>query len=165
MRATFSAHIILLDMKSREMFGEEYKSSSSSIYSFPPLPQTSINSSLLDQIFSSAPYFRTPAGQCSYLNVRDQVLHPYKTSGKIIRLYIVIFVFWDSEWEDWHSARDASRHSPNLIFSSRFCARNFGLVLSCPNIRKFFTFSVFISCLHVVTLTGTILMRFSRTAS
>jgi hypothetical protein len=34
MRATCSAHIIPLDMKSRKIFGEEYKSSSSSLHSF-----------------------------------------------------------------------------------------------------------------------------------
>jgi hypothetical protein len=30
---------------------------------------------------------------CSSLHVRNQVLHPYKTTGKIIVLYILIFVF------------------------------------------------------------------------
>jgi hypothetical protein len=32
--------------------------------------------------------------------VRDQVSHPYKTTGKIILLYILIFVFLDSKLED-----------------------------------------------------------------
>jgi hypothetical protein len=30
---------------------------------------------------------------CSSLNVRDQFLHPYKTTGKIVVLYILIFRF------------------------------------------------------------------------
>jgi hypothetical protein len=34
------------------------------------------------------------------LNIRDQVSHPYKTTGKIILLCILIFVFQDSRWED-----------------------------------------------------------------
>jgi hypothetical protein len=32
--------------------------------------------------------------------VRDQVSHPYKTTDKIIVLYAVIFVFFDSNLED-----------------------------------------------------------------
>jgi hypothetical protein len=33
-------------------------------------------------------------------NVRDQVQHPRKTSGKIVALYIFIFVFFESKLED-----------------------------------------------------------------
>jgi hypothetical protein len=32
--------------------------------------------------------------------VRNQVLHPYKTTGKIIVLYTLIFVFVDVNLED-----------------------------------------------------------------
>jgi hypothetical protein len=32
--------------------------------------------------------------------VRDQVSHPYKTTGKIILLYTLIFVFLDTNLED-----------------------------------------------------------------
>jgi hypothetical protein len=35
----------------------------------------------------------------SSLNVRDQISHPYKTTGKIIVMYIWIFVFLDSKLE------------------------------------------------------------------
>jgi hypothetical protein len=37
---------------------------------------------------------------CSSLNVRNQVSHPYKTAGKITFLYILIFMFFGSRWEE-----------------------------------------------------------------
>jgi hypothetical protein len=36
---------------------------------------------------------------CSSLNVRDQISHPYRTTSKIIVLYILIFMFLDSRRE------------------------------------------------------------------
>jgi len=36
----------------------------------------------------------------SFRNVSNQVSHPYKTTGKIIVLYILIFKFLDSNLED-----------------------------------------------------------------
>ena len=34
---------------------------------------------------------------CSF-TLRDQVLHPYKTTGKIIVPYILIVIFLDGKW-------------------------------------------------------------------
>jgi hypothetical protein len=44
--------------------------------------------------------------------VRDQVSHPYSTTGKISVLYILIFRFFYMRREDWNS-----KHSLNLICS------------------------------------------------
>jgi hypothetical protein len=38
---------------------------------------------------------------CSSLNGRDQVSQPYKTTGRIMVLYILNFKFLDSRREDW----------------------------------------------------------------
>jgi hypothetical protein len=37
---------------------------------------------------------------CSSLNVRDQVSHPYRTTGKIRVLCILVFMFLDSRREE-----------------------------------------------------------------
>jgi hypothetical protein len=37
---------------------------------------------------------------CSSLNFRDQVSHSYRTTGKIILLYILILMLLDSKRED-----------------------------------------------------------------
>jgi len=36
----------------------------------------------------------------SFLIVKDQVSHPYKTTSKIIVLYILILKFLEGRWED-----------------------------------------------------------------
>jgi hypothetical protein len=41
---------------------------------------------------SEHPVLKHPQS-CSSLNIRDQVLRPYRTTGKIIVLYILIFTF------------------------------------------------------------------------
>jgi hypothetical protein len=66
---------------------------SSSLCSFLHSPVTSSilgPNILLSTIFSNSQSLRYS------LNVSDQVSHPYTTWGKIIRLYILIFIFLDS---------------------------------------------------------------------
>ena len=95
-RATCPAYLILR-WNARIILGDQYRSESSSLCSLLHFPVTS--SLLGPKIFLSILFWKT-LSLCSSLDVRDQASRPYKTTGKITVLYIVIFIFFDSKLED-----------------------------------------------------------------
>ena len=92
-RATCPTHLIHLHFITRTILGEQYKSFSSSLCNLHHSPVTS---SLLGPNILLNTMFSNTLSILSSRNVSDQVSHPYKTTGKIIFLYILIFKFLDS---------------------------------------------------------------------
>ena len=81
--ATCPGHHILLDLITRIIPGEEHRSLSSSLCSLLHSP---VISSLLGPNILLSTLLSNTLSLRSFLNVRDQVSHPYKTTGKIIVL-------------------------------------------------------------------------------
>jgi hypothetical protein len=72
----------------------------------PPFPRH-VTSSLLGPNILLRILFSNTLSLCSSLSVTDQVSHPYKSTGRIMVLYILTFTFLDSRrddkrlWTEW----------------------------------------------------------------
>jgi hypothetical protein len=99
-------HLSLLYVSILITLGEEYKSCSTSLYSYLNLPITSYlfgPNILLSTLFSKT------FSLLSSPKARDQVSHPYRTTGKIIVFYMLLFTFLESRqdiefWTEWQHA-------------------------------------------------------------
>jgi hypothetical protein len=104
------------------LFGKEYKLWSSSLFSFL---QSQVISSLFSPDILLSTLFSNTLSRCSSLNVTDQVSHPYRTTGKITFLYILIFMFLDSRRED-------KRFCPKYTYSIYMHFRLPSMHTTCP---------------------------------
>ena len=80
-RATYPAHLILLNFVTRTILSEQYRTLSSSLCNFLHSPV--ISSLLGPNILLNILFSNTFSLRYS-LNVSDQISHPHKTTGKII---------------------------------------------------------------------------------
>jgi hypothetical protein len=92
--------------------GDEYKLWSSPLYNFSYCPVTS--SPLGPNILLSTLFSNTLSLYTS-LNVRDQVSHPCKRTGRIVVLYILSSQTAGGRTED--PEPNGSKRSPNLVCS------------------------------------------------
>ena len=114
-RAACPAYLILLTFITWTILGEEYRSLSSSLCSFL---HSLITLSLLGPNIPLNTLFSNTLSLHSSLNVSDQVSHPYRTTGKIIVLYISWSLdFWIANWKTKDSAPNNSKHSLTSICS------------------------------------------------
>jgi hypothetical protein len=140
MRATFSTQFILLHLITLIICGEAYKLWRYSLWSL--LHSSTISSLLCPNILFST-LLSNALNLCSSRSVRDQVPHPYKTTGKIIVLYISIFKFFYRRggktkkklWAEWEQAFPEF----NLLLISSWM--RFSFVTFVPKYLNFATFS------------------------
>jgi hypothetical protein len=110
--ASYLAHLILVHLVTRVIFGECKSKSSSLRTSLQPAVALLLGpDSFLCTIFSSS------FSPLSFLIARDRVSHPYKIRDRILVLYVSTFTFLLSRVEAKNSAPHSCRHSPSTVCS------------------------------------------------
>jgi hypothetical protein len=112
-------------------FGEEHRAISSSLCS--PLNSYVTSTITCPNIFLST-LFSNNLSLPSSLNVSDHVSHPYKTTGKIIVLYILLLIFLDSQWKIEDFIPNDKKDSHISIYSEFPPEWNFDFLRLFPNI-------------------------------
>ena len=133
-RATRPTSLFHLDFITRTILGEQYRSLSSSLCNFLHSPVTP---SLLAPNILLNPLFSNTLSLCSSFNVSDQVSHSYKTTGRIIVLYIFLCLMIQiylsmSYWREKNNRKIAVFRgvTPHILensssLSEGFCFSNF----------------------------------------
>ena len=85
-RATFPNHLICLDLITRKMLGQGYRSLSSTLCGFP---HSLVTASLSDPNIPFVTLFPNTLSLRFSLNMSDHFSPPYKTTRKVIVLYIL----------------------------------------------------------------------------
>jgi len=95
---TRPAHLILLELITLTMFGDLVTSTMTKLAINNFLH--SVTSCLLDASITLSALLSDSLNPCSFIGVRDEVSHTYKTTGKTTVLYILIFTLIDRRRKD-----------------------------------------------------------------
>jgi hypothetical protein len=98
--------------------------------------QPPVTSSLFGPNILLNTLFSNTLSLCSFLKVREQVSHPYRTTGTIIVLYILIFMFLDSRREDKKAPELNGRIMETTFNKSGICVL-LGKSINCKKNEEF----------------------------
>jgi len=138
LHTTCPTHLILLDFITWIIFVEQYRSKGSSLRSLPP---SSVSSSLLCSNLFLSTLFLNTLSLCLSFNVSDQDAHPYKTTGKTVVLYILIFTYLHSKLEDKRFCTEWQQAFPEFTLLLISSCIEFGFVRVIPKYVNYSTIS------------------------
>jgi hypothetical protein len=128
------SHSSWFDHLNSMWWGEEYRSFSSLICS---LLHPLVTLSLLGPNIFLSTLFSNVLSLNSSLSVSDQVSHPYKTTGKIIVLYILIFMFLENKLKDKRFCSKWQQAFSDFILLLISCWMEVWFVMVLPKYLKY----------------------------